>query len=177
MIKWLMLLFIVLSLQGNSVDAEEVKIAYVDVPRAIASSEAAKRARELMQKKLDSKQREVDAVEEEIKLLKEEKLREEKEQPEGTLKPEGRSEIANALSKKLREYQRLVEENQAALDRENGVWTKKVTDALRQVIQEIGREDGYTVIVGKGQVLYSTSSIDITDKVLIRLNETTRRWY
>lgn len=157
--------------------AEELKFAYVDVPRAIASSDAARRARDLLQKKLEYKQREVDAMEEEVKALKEEKLREEKEQPEGMLKPEGRSETAILLSKKLREYQRLVEENQAALDKENGVWTKKITDTLRQVIQEIGREEGYTAIFGKGQVLYSATAIDITDRVLSRLNEHTRKWY
>ncbi|HIJ85411.1 MAG TPA: OmpH family outer membrane protein [Magnetococcales bacterium] len=57
------------------------------------------------------------------------------------------------------------------------MWTKKISEAMREVIEEIGRERGYAVIFGKGQVLYASSAIDITDQVLKRLNKRTTGWF
>ncbi|MBF0165834.1 MAG: OmpH family outer membrane protein [Magnetococcales bacterium] len=146
--------------------------AYVDVPRVMASSSAAQHARELLKKKLASKQREVDAMEKEIKDLKA-KI----EQGGNVMNRDARADLENTTRSKFREYQRLVEDNQAAIDRENGVWTKKITEALRTVIEELGREKGYTAIFGKGQVLFANSTIDISDQVLNRLNEYTKKWF
>ncbi|MEO5347223.1 MAG: OmpH family outer membrane protein [Magnetococcus sp. YQC-9] len=146
--------------------------AYVDVPRVMASSAAAQYARDLLKKKLASKQKEVDAMEKEIKDLKA-KL----ESGGNVMNRDARADLENTTRRKFREYQRLVEDNQAAIDRENGVWTKKITDALREVIEEIGREKGYTAIIGKGQVLFANASIDISDQVLSRLNDHTKKWF
>ncbi|GAB0056356.1 hypothetical protein SIID45300_00662 [Candidatus Magnetaquicoccaceae bacterium FCR-1] len=146
--------------------------AYVDVPRVMASSSAAQHARELLKKKLASKQREVDVMEKEIKDLKA-KI----EQGGNVMNRDARADLENTTRNKFREYQRLVEDNQAAIDRENGVWTKKITEALRTVIEELGREKGYTAIFGKGQVLFANSTIDISDQVLNRLNEYTKKWF
>lgn len=152
--------------------AEQYLFAFVDVPRAMASSDAAKRARELLEKKLASKQKEVDAMEQKIKALKDDV-----EKRKNAMTPESRAETSESVRGKFREYQRLVEDNQAAIDRENGRWTKKISEAMREVIEEIGRERGYTVIFGKGQVLYANSTIDITDQVLVRLNKRTTSWF
>ncbi|MBF0109240.1 MAG: OmpH family outer membrane protein [Magnetococcales bacterium] len=152
--------------------AEQYSFAYVDVPRAMASSDAAKRARELLEKKLASKQREVDAMEQKIKSLKDDL-----EKRKGLMTPEARAETSESVRNKFREYQRLVEDNQSVIDRENGRWTKKISEAMREVIEEIGRERGYTIIFGKGQVLYASSAIDITDQVLKMLNKRTTSWF
>jgi outer membrane protein len=143
----------------------EYKMAFVDVPRAMAASDAAKQARDILQKKLASKQKEVSAMESEIKTMKSELEKRKGADQEGEMRG------------KMRDYQRLVEDNQAAIDRENGRWTKKITEALLKVIEEIGREEGFTVIFGKGQVLFAAGTIDITDRVLVRLNERTKKWF
>ncbi|MBF0296253.1 MAG: OmpH family outer membrane protein [Magnetococcales bacterium] len=146
--------------------------AYVDVPRVMAASTAAQKARDMLKKKLAVKQQEVDAMEAEIKELKN-KL----EQGGNMLNRDARADLENNTRRKFREYQRLVEDNQAAIDRENGVWTKKITEALREVIEEIGRERGYTAVFGKGQVLFANNAIDISDQVLKQLNEHTKKWF
>ncbi|MBF0270484.1 MAG: OmpH family outer membrane protein [Magnetococcales bacterium] len=146
--------------------------AYVDVPRVMASSAAAQYARDMLKKKLAVKQKEVDAMESEIKSLKAKV-----EQGGNMMNREARADMENTTRRKFREYQRLVEDNQAAIDRENGVWTKKITEALRVVIEEIGREKGFTAVFGKGQVLFANASIDISDQVLSRLNEHTKKWF
>ena len=156
---------------SHSAWAESYKLAFVDVPRAMAASDAAKQARDILQKKLAAKQQEVSAMEAEIKEMKAEA-----EKRKGG-RPDSAPDQENEMRAKLRDYQRLVEDNQAAIDRENGRWTKKITEALLKAIEDIGREEAYTVIVGKGQVLFAAGSIDITDRVLVRLNERTKKWF
>ncbi|MEO5331288.1 MAG: OmpH family outer membrane protein [Magnetococcus sp. YQC-5] len=146
--------------------------AYVDIPRVMAASAAAQHARDQLKKKLAVKQKEVDSMEAEIKGLKA-KI----EQGGKMMNQEARTELENTTRNKFREYQRLVEDNQAAIDRENGIWTKKITEALREVIEEIGREKNYTAVFGKGQVLFANASIDISDQVLQQLNEYTKKWF
>lgn len=160
-------LIAVIGLLGADVAwAESYKLAFVDVPRAMAASDAAKQARDILQKKLASKQKEVSAMEAEIKQMKAD-----------LEKRKGGTDQESEMRTKLRDYQRLVEDNQAAIDRENGRWTKKITEALLKAIEEIGREEGFTVVFGKGQVLFAAGTIDITDRVLIRLNERTKKWF
>lgn len=166
-------LLIALFVAGNLVVcdtawAESYKLAFVDVPRAMAASDAAKQARDILQKKLAAKQKEVSSMESEIK-----KMKADAEKHKGGATSDQEAEIRS----KLRDYQRLVEDNQAAIDRENGRWTKKITEALLKVIEEIGREEAFTVVFGKGQVLFAAGSIDITDRVLVRLNERTKKWF
>lgn len=170
------LLLIALFFVGNvfvsgSAWAESYKLAFVDVPRAMAASDAAKQARDILQKKLVAKQKEVSTMEAEVKKMQENVAkRAQKGQADA---PDQDAEVRA----KMRDYQRLVEDNQAAIERENGRWTKKITEALLKVIEEIGREEGYTVVFGKGQVLFAAGSIDITDQVLVRLNERTKKWF
>ncbi|MEO5326898.1 MAG: OmpH family outer membrane protein [Magnetococcus sp. THC-1_WYH] len=157
---------------GVMAQAEQYSFAYVDVPRAMASSDAAKRARDLLERKLASKQKEVDSLEQKIKGMKSDL-----EKRKSLMTPESRAETSEKVRSKFREYQRLVEDNQASIDRENGLWTKKISEAMREVIEEIGREQGFTVVFGKGQVLFASGSIDITDQVLKRLNKRTTSWF
>lgn len=156
---------------SGSASAEAYKLAFVDVPRAMAASDAAKQARDILQKKLAAKQKEVSSMEAEIKKMKADAAK--KAEKSRSDAPDQEVEMRG----KLRDYQRLVEDNQAAIDRENGRWTKKITEALLKVIEEIGREEGFTVVFGKGQVLFAAGSIDITDRVLVRLNERTKKWF
>lgn len=175
LMRSVMMVFVsaVVFLSGGMVArAEQYSFAYVDVPRAMASSDAAKRARELLERKLASKQKEVDSLEQKIKGMKSDL-----EKRKGLMTPESRAETSEKVRSKFREYQRLVEDNQASIDRENGLWTKKISEAMREVIEEIGREQGFTVVFGKGQVLFASGSIDITDQVLKRLNKRTTSWF
>ena len=169
----LIALFFVFTLGvSNTVLAGSIQLAFVDVPRAMASSDAAKQARDILKKKLDAKQTEVTVMESEIK-----KMKESLEKRKSLMTRESSSELEGKIRRKFRDYQRLVEDNQAAIDRENGRWTKRITGALKEVIEEIGQEEGYTAVFGKGQVLFASASIDITDKVLTRLNKRTKEWF
>ncbi|MBF0187216.1 MAG: OmpH family outer membrane protein [Magnetococcales bacterium] len=175
MARWTIAIICVLvaGLVGSqNANAESLKFAYVDVQRAVSSSDAAKKAKELLQKKFMAMRKEINGLELELK-----RMRSDLKNKQALMKPEALGELRNKARQKYRDYQRLLEDNQAAIDRENKHWTKRITKALREVIIAIGREGKYTTIFGKGQVLYSDSGIDITDMVLVRLNKQTKSWF
>ncbi|MBF0622046.1 MAG: OmpH family outer membrane protein [Magnetococcales bacterium] len=163
---------LMLALLPVSAGAAESKFAYVDVTRILSSADAADEARSSLKKKLATKQKEISAMEEELKTLKE-KLDKQK----SFMNADAQMELKENISRKYRAYQRFMEDNQAVLDRESGRWNKRIMSALGEVIQEIGKEAGYTVVFGKGQVLYHSPSIDITDTVLKRLNQRTKKGF
>ncbi len=148
------------------------KFAYVDVSRAITSCTANKRFARSFKRKVEAKKRELS------KLAKEfEREKAALKKRKNLMTAEARSEMAAKLRSKYLKNQRFVEDSESALERESSGWNKKISRALRKVIQQIGRERGYTAVFAKGQVLYSSPSIDITDTVLKRLNTRTKKWF
>ncbi len=180
MTKWLLVFSLTIligfsTLGASSVDAAQPKFAFVNVSKAIDTSNATKRARKIFRRQLASKRKEIAGLEKQVKRLKSQLDNLTKK---GSLA--NRDKVSNLKEKfrrKYRQYQRLVEDNQVAIERENSKWSKKITRTLRDVIQEIGRERGYTAIYAHGQALYHNPAIDITDIVLKRLNARTSKWY
>jgi outer membrane protein len=166
------LLVLTIFFGNGSVQAANVNFAYVDGPRVLAASEARKSARELLRKKLANQKGEVVAVESDINQMKK-KLKQRK----GSMTAESLSDLTSKIRRRYTELQRLKEDNQAAVDRENRRWTKKLTEALREVIEEVGRKEKYTAIFSTGQVIFADPNIDITDKIILQLNTKTKAWF
>lgn len=154
----------------TAVFAEEDKFAYVDVSRALARSDAYKKAQAIVNKKLVTIQKEVDDMEADIK-----KVKAELEAKGSLITREARAELEEKLQNKIRAFRRLVEDNQSALDRENKRWNKKLNRTLGKVIEEMVKEKGYLAVFGKGQVLFANEAINITDQVIERLNARTKK--
>ncbi|MBF0307899.1 MAG: OmpH family outer membrane protein [Magnetococcales bacterium] len=150
----------------------EYRLAFVDTTRAISGCQASKQAAEIIQKKIDAMRKEASVAETEIKRLKEDL-----EKRKSVMSPEAHAELAAQVRQKYTDFQRLMEDNQVALDQDSGHWTKRITAELRAVIEEIGKEKNFTAIFGKGQVIYSDPGIDITELVLQRLNNRTKNWF
>ncbi|MBF0625781.1 MAG: OmpH family outer membrane protein [Magnetococcales bacterium] len=152
--------------------ADVPKFASVNVQKVLAESKASKQALEMLQRNTANKQQQLTARETEIKQL----INEFKKK-ESVMSLEARNEAQENIQNKQREYRRLAEDHQAALDQENAHWTKKITRALQSVIRELGREQGYTAVFGKGQVIYASPETDITPQVLERLDARTKDWF
>ena len=148
-------------------------MGYVDVARVMNTSKANKKALQLFKTGLESKQKDIDVLEADIKRLKDRLDKQKK-----SLSVSKRQQLQDLLRDKLREYRRMGEDHQADLDRQNRLWTKKITKALREVVEEVGRDGRFSVVFAKSPVfLYVDKSIDISDEVLRRLNARTARWF
>ncbi|MCA1756764.1 MAG: OmpH family outer membrane protein [Bacteroidales bacterium] len=84
------------------------------------------------------------------------------------------AEMEQALLQQQQELVNLRDQLQYELMEEEQVMNRQVLDYIHKFLDGYAKENNYTYILGKsfgGQVLYGDSSLDITDQVLVKLNE------
>lgn len=165
----ILLFTIVLSFFAFYAQAAETKIAYVDLNKALNESQQGKEAIKVLEELVKSKQGVIDKKGDEIK-----KLEEEMEKQSSILTPESIKETKNEHEKMLKEYQRMVQDNQAEIQKRQSEFMQKIISDLRNLIINIGAEENYSAIfeIVEGGILYMPKASDMTEKVIIKFNET-----
>jgi outer membrane protein len=140
-----------------------LKIGYVDIQRVIIRSQAGVAAREQLEREKAQMQRDLDARRQEI-----DKLREELEKKGTLLTAEARREKEDLLERKRRDVARLADDYQRDLVRKEQQLLAKVQQELAGVIERVGKQRGYYLIVERrgASVLYSVPEADLTDEVI-----------
>lgn len=149
-------------------DAETLNVGIVNLLKALNESESGKRAKTDLESLIKSKQA---SIEEKGKNI--EKLRTELEKQAAIISPEAKKAKEEELERLIRDYQRIVADSQAEVKKKEGELTGEILKDLRETINKIAQEEGYTLILeyAEGLVLYANKSLDITDKVIKRYNE------
>jgi outer membrane protein len=139
------------------------KIAFVDVQRVLARSAGGAAAREQMERERATMQKQVDGHRVEL-----EKLKEELEKKGQLLSADARKEKQDSLERKVRDVRRLVDDLQKELQKKEQDLLGRVLRDLDGVIQKIGKEKGYLLIVERkqGGVVYGAAEADITDEII-----------
>ncbi len=143
-------------------NAEPPKIGVVDLVRTINESNPGKKANGELDALVKAKQAEIrekaDAVEKLKKNLEKEPAATKKAKEEELVK-------ANA------EYQQLVAASDAEVKKRAADLRGKVSVDLKKVLETIGGEDGFLLILTNENVAFFQKTIDITDKVVKKYNE------
>jgi outer membrane protein len=139
------------------------KIGFVDVQRVLARSAGGAQAREQMERERASMQKQVDGQRVEV-----EKLKEELEKKGQLLSADARKEKQETLERKVRDVRRLVDDLQKELQKKEQELLGKVLRDLDGIIQKVGKEQGYLMIVERkqGGIVYGASEADITEDVI-----------
>jgi len=147
----------------GSVLAADLKIAYVDIQRAVNESNAGKDAKKLITKDVEKFQAQ---IADKQKILQNMKESLEKQAP--MLNPEARATREKEYQNKLREFQRWGEDTQNEINQKRMDMERNISLGLQKVIQKVGADEGYTLILEKNEsiVLYVSKALDITDRVL-----------
>jgi outer membrane protein len=155
------LFFAIIMLPFSLRAADTVKFGSIDVQKVLNESEAGKKAKSDLESLIKSRQ---SGIDEKGKVI--EKLRADIEKQVSVLSAEARKNKEDELEKIFREYQRIVQDSQTEIKKKEGDFTDTILREVRELIEKIGEEEGYTLIIEKGMVLYSNKGIDITDSVL-----------
>lgn len=167
--KKLSLLLVVLSLfVAAQAYAENIKIGSVDLIKALNESDAGKKAKADLESLIKTKQAVLDEKGKSI-----EKMKSEIEKQSSVLSAEARKSKEDELEKVLRDYQRLVSDSQSEIKKREGEFTNEIIKDLRAIIEKIGNEEGYTIILegSAGQILYAKKELDLTELVIKKHNE------
>jgi len=143
--------------------AADLKIAYVDIQRAVNDSNAGKEAKKAITKDVEKFQHLVADKQKELQTLKESL-----DKQALMLTSDARANKEKEYQNKLREFQRWGEDTQNEVNQKRMEMERNISTALMKVIQKIGADEGYTVILEKNEsiVLFASKSIDITDRVI-----------
>ena len=145
----------------------EVKLAYVDVQRAVNECNAGKKAKGEFQAKVQAVQSKLMAEQKQIQALKTEL-----EQKGMLMKPEQRQNLQDEYVGKVRDFQRQYNDDREELSRKDNELTGRIVHDLAQIIQQIAQRQGDTMVFEKGSILWGASGIDITDQVIKAYNAT-----
>jgi len=140
-----------------------IKIGSVDIQRALNECDAGKEAKKALTKEVEKFQRLVAQKQKELQDMKESL-----EKQVMMLTPEARGTREKELQTRLRDVQRWGEDVQNELNQKRAELEKNVLVGLQKVVQKLGAEEGYTLILEKSQngVLFASRSIDMTDLVI-----------
>jgi outer membrane protein len=143
--------------------AIDLKVAYVDIQKAVNESNAGKDAKKVITKEVEKFQRQIADKQKELQTLKDSL---EKQAP--MLTPDARATREKEYQNKLREFQRWGEDTQNEINQKRAEMERNISIALFKVIQKVGADEGYTLILEKNEniVLFVSKTIDITDRVI-----------
>jgi outer membrane protein len=139
------------------------RVAFIDVQRVLARSAAGVAAREQLEREKAGMQKEMDAKRAEL-----EKLRDEMEKKGALLTPDARKEKQEQFERKRRDAARLADDFQKELEKKESGLLQKVLQDVSGVIERVGKEKNYYLIVEKrgGGVLYGSAEADLTEEVI-----------
>lgn len=146
-----------------SVQPADLKIGCVDIQSAINECAAGKEAKKSLVGEVEKLNR---LAMEKQKEIQERKESLEKQAP--LLNPEARIEKEKEYQTILRDFQRWGEDRQNEINQRRVEMERNIALGLQKVIQKIGANEGYTLILEKNEaiMLFNSKLIDITDMVI-----------
>jgi outer membrane protein len=154
--------FVILGWLG-SVWAADLKMAYVDIQRAVNECNAGKDAKKVITKDVEKFQRLIAEKQKELQTIKESS-----EKQTLMMTPDARANKEKEYQNKLREFQRWGEDSQNEINQKRMEMERNISVGLLKVIQKVGADEGYTLILEKNEsiVLFASKALDITDRVI-----------
>ena len=151
-------------LAGSDAGAQApTRIGYIDLARVLARSAAGVAAREQLEREKATMQREMDG-----KRVELDKLRDELEKKGSLMTADARRDREETMERKRRDATRLADDFQRELGRKEQVLAQKVLQDLTFVIERVGKQKGYYLVLerrGAG-VLFSAPEADLTDEII-----------
>jgi outer membrane protein len=140
----------------------EMRIAVVDLQRALNESDAGKRAKESVRGKFEKAQNELKKEREDL-----DKSRDEIEKRAVVLKEDERRSRERELENRTLDFKRKYEDLQRDLKRTDAELTSGIVEELYGIVNDYGRQQGYTLVLESSSgLLYADKALDITDAIV-----------
>ena len=139
------------------------KIAYVDLQRALNLSKAGVAAKQQMTEQ-------VQKYEGDFKIRQDDVLRmkADLEKQAALLSDSARAEREREYQRRVTDLQRFQQDIQEDLQRKDAEFTGRIINELFEVMQKLGAEGGYAMIIEKneGAIVYADPKVDLTDELI-----------
>jgi outer membrane protein len=146
-----------------NVSSSGLKIGYINSQRIIDESKAGKETTQKMEsfkeentEKLEQKNKEIEALEQELR------------KKEFAITPETKKEIEDKIREKNLELKFFKEAKEKELKEIFYKNLKSIENQVLAIVQKIGQEENYDLILGRDEsgILYANPAHDLTDKII-----------
>ncbi|UCG09245.1 MAG: OmpH family outer membrane protein [Desulfobacterales bacterium] len=167
-LKWTLSVIVLnyLVITSTALAADVAKIGVIDLQRVLETSNPGKAAQARIRNQKEKMEQDLKQKGSEI-----EQLRQRLERESMVMSKEMREEKEREARIKLNDFKTLQQKYRAELQAVEKKEVNQLQDEVLSIIQEIGKKEGYLLVVSKIGVLYSPTTIDITDKLIQQLNQ------
>lgn len=145
--------------------AEESKLGFVDMQRAMSETDDGKKAKASLKKIFDQKQKEIDEQQAALK-----KDVEDLEKKRTLLPPEQVREKEAELQSRMQKVQQTYLRHQQDLSAKEQEATAKIYDRMNKIIAKIATAENFSMIVEKSSLVFAKPHLDLTNELIRRYN-------
>lgn len=142
----------------------QVKIAVVNVQKAILDSDEIKKAQTTLEAKYKGRQDELQQLQKDLESIQ-------AQLATGKLTPQAQADLQLQGQRKQRDAQRIADDLQADADRDRQDILSKSTQKMQEVVKKIAEEKGYDIVLDVSQAFYTKPALDITADVSAAYNK------
>lgn len=150
-----------LGLMGAPAHADGMKVAVVDVQRAVMQTEDGLRAQASLKKMFDSRQQELNKRQTDLQKQKEDIDKQSKVLSQAALQKK-----VDEWQKEMVELQQTFVEYNKELEKKQKEMTDPIFERVIGAIKRIAGTDSYDLIVDRATVAFARSDLDLTDRVI-----------
>jgi outer membrane protein len=155
----------ILMLCGTRALAEEMKLGYVDMQRALNETEDGRKAKANLKKVFDQKQKELD--EQQAALKKDIEDLDKKR----TLLPADKVREKEAeLQSRMQKVQQTYLRHQQDLSTKEQEATGKIFERMTRIISKMAASENFTMIMDKSALVFAKPHLDLTNDLIRRYN-------
>jgi outer membrane protein len=146
---------------GTAAAQQSMKVAVVDVQRALMQTEDGLRMQATLKKLFDSRQQELNK-----KQLDMQKQKEEIDKQSKVLSQQAIQKKVDDWQKQMVELQTTFVEYNKELEKKQRELQEPILDRIMTTIKRIAGTDGFDLIVDRATVAFARSDLDLTDRVI-----------
>jgi len=145
--------------------AEEVKLGFVDMQRALIETEDGRKAHASLKKAFDQKQKELDEQQDDLKKALEDLNKKRTLLPAETVRQK-EAELQERMGKLQQTYMR----HQQDLGEKEREATQPIVERLQRIITKIAAAENFTMIFQREALVFFRPHLDLTNEVIRRFN-------
>jgi outer membrane protein len=154
-------LFLMGSLLFGRAAHAEMRVAVVDVQRAVMQTEDGLRAQANLKKLFDSRQQELNA-----KQTQMQKEKDEIEKQSRVISKEALAARADAWQKKMMELQQVFMEYNKELEKKQKEITDPIFEKVMGIVKRLATTENFDLVIDKNTVAYVRTDLDLTDRCI-----------
>ncbi len=157
---------------GADVVRAELRIAVVDLQRALNECDAGKKAKDQVKARFERSQDQLKRQRDDL-----DRLKQDYDKKALVLKEEERRNLEKELETQSLDFKRKYEDFQRELKRTDAELTQGIVEDLGSVVREYAAKEGYNLVfeASSGALIYADKTADVTDEVVRLYNSSPRR--